>query len=67
MLYDIYIGIRRRRAAAALRTLWPAWRLAVARWRQRRALAALDERLLRDIGVPSLEARAEARKGFFDP
>jgi uncharacterized protein YjiS (DUF1127 family) len=36
-----------------------------ARRRQRRALAALDDRLLRDIGLPADAARAEAAKWFW--
>lgn len=60
-------GIRRRHAAATLGSLRATWRLSVARWRQRRALAALDDRLLRDIGVSRADAEAEARKGFLDP
>lgn len=35
------------------------------RRRQRRALAALDDRLLRDIGRARGEAMAEARKPFW--
>jgi uncharacterized protein YjiS (DUF1127 family) len=35
------------------------------RSRQRRALAELDERLLRDIGVTSAQARREAAKPFW--
>jgi uncharacterized protein YjiS (DUF1127 family) len=33
--------------------------------RQRRALAALDDRLLRDIGVTCTQARREAAKSFW--
>ena len=35
---------------------------AIARWRQRRVLEQLDERMLRDIGISRSEALAEARK-----
>lgn len=35
------------------------------RARQRRALARLDSRLLRDIGIPRHHARREARKPFW--
>jgi uncharacterized protein YjiS (DUF1127 family) len=35
------------------------------RSRQRRALAELDERLLRDIGVTSAQASREAAKPFW--
>ena len=35
------------------------------RHRQRRALARLDERLLRDIGVKPEQARAESAKPFW--
>lgn len=37
----------------------------IQRYRQRRALARLDERLLRDIGVTRAEAAAEAAKPFW--
>ena len=47
----------RRLAAAVLRI--------ADRQRQRFALADLDERLLRDIGVSADEARAEAAKPFW--
>ena len=47
--------------AAVLATL-AAWR---ERWRQRRALAALDPRLLRDVGVTADEAAEESRKPFW--
>lgn len=35
------------------------------RGRQRRELAHLDDRLLRDIGLTRTQARAEARKPFW--
>jgi uncharacterized protein YjiS (DUF1127 family) len=35
------------------------------RWRQRQALLALDDRLLRDIGITRAEAMREAEKGFW--
>jgi uncharacterized protein YjiS (DUF1127 family) len=35
------------------------------RWRQREALAELDDDLLRDIGVSRKDARREAQKGFW--
>ncbi len=34
--------------------------------RQRRALKALDDRALEDIGVTRTEAEAEARRAFWD-
>ncbi len=41
----------------------------VARWygraRERRALAHLDERMLRDIGISAADARREAAKPFW--
>lgn len=37
----------------------------VSRSRQRRALAALDDRLLRDIGVTAYDATQEAGKPFW--
>ena len=57
-------GFRRPVLAAAAR-LAAAWRRAIARARQRRALAALDDRLLRDIGGTRAAARFEARKPFW--
>lgn len=36
------------------------------RQRQRQALAQLDERLLRDIGVSRAQARAESEKPFWE-
>jgi uncharacterized protein YjiS (DUF1127 family) len=35
------------------------------RARQRRALASLDERLLRDVGITPEQARSEANKPFW--
>jgi len=46
---------------------WGAWLRRA--WRAhvtRRELAALDEHLLRDIGVNRLDARAEAERPFWD-
>ena len=37
------------------------------RWRSRRALAELDERLLRDIGLTPSEAIAESAMPFWKP
>jgi uncharacterized protein YjiS (DUF1127 family) len=44
---------------AARSDLW------LARIRQRQALARLDDRLLRDIGVTRDQAKAESRKPFW--
>lgn len=48
---------------------WQGWwrdlERALARQRQRRALARLDERLLRDVGITPEEAQAEAAKPFW--
>jgi uncharacterized protein YjiS (DUF1127 family) len=38
---------------------------AVARWKQRRLLEELDERMLRDIGISRSEALAEANKPWW--
>lgn len=43
-------------AAMAKASLW------LARFRQRRALSSLDDRLLRDIGLTRLDAEYEIRK-----
>ncbi|MBY3754298.1 DUF1127 domain-containing protein [Azospirillum formosense] len=37
----------------------------IARHRQRRSLAALDDHLLRDVGLSRTEARREADKAFW--
>lgn len=47
---------------AALRGLFGAWR---ERARQRRALAELDDRMLRDIGVTRRAAVQECAKPFW--
>jgi uncharacterized protein YjiS (DUF1127 family) len=39
-----------------------AW---IERWRQRRALAALDDHLLRDLGITREEAERESAKPFW--
>ena len=45
---------------------WFGWVLAAAaRWRQRRMLETLDDRMLADIGIGRSEALAEARKPFW--
>jgi uncharacterized protein YjiS (DUF1127 family) len=42
---------------------WFSWMLAAAaRWRQRRMLETLDDRMLADIGIGRSQALAEARK-----
>ncbi len=51
-----------RRALAAMAGHYGAW---TSRSRQRRALAELDDRLLRDIGVTRYEAACEAEKPFW--
>jgi uncharacterized protein YjiS (DUF1127 family) len=40
----------------------PRMRAAVARWRQRRMLETLDDRMLADIGIGRSQASHEARK-----
>jgi uncharacterized protein YjiS (DUF1127 family) len=49
--------------AAAVRAVW-FW---LERSRQRRALADLDDRLLRDIGLTREEARRECANPFWKP
>lgn len=41
-------------------------RSALALWRSRRALAALDPAMLDDVGIRAEEARLEAQKPFWD-
>jgi uncharacterized protein YjiS (DUF1127 family) len=55
---------RRRPAELARAVVRVAW-LALARSRERRVLASLDARTLRDIGVTPYEAGVEARKPFW--
>ena len=52
-----------------LATVWMAFWLSLwrARIRQRRALARLDDRLLRDVGLSRDQARREAAKPFWMP
>ncbi len=47
------------RSAASLRTIYNVWR-------SRRALAALDDAALQDVGLSRLEARAEVNRPFWD-
>ena len=42
-----------------------SFRALIERWRQRRLLEQLDERMLRDIGISRSEALAEARKPWW--
>lgn len=51
-------GVGDRRPGAVL----PRW---LERCRQRAALASLDDRLLRDVGLTAGEAQAEAAKPFW--
>jgi len=52
--------------AVAVRGLWPWIARRVALQRQRRALRALDRRLLRDVGLTPGQARTEAARPFWD-
>lgn len=52
-------------AVLPLRRLWQWLRLCASRRRERLDLSALDERLLRDIGLTRQAADAEARKWFW--
>jgi uncharacterized protein YjiS (DUF1127 family) len=52
-----------RHGGAAVRMIW-FW---IERSRQRRALAELDDRLLRDIGLTRDEARRECANPFWRP
>lgn len=56
------LSIRRGEAASCGRSLIGWLRAAAERRRQRRALALLDDHLLRDIGVTRGQALAEARR-----
>ena len=54
-----------RGAAVWLRRLWASLSSWQARATQRRALAALDHRLLRDVGLTRDQAAAESKKPFW--
>lgn len=56
---------RQPRAGLFVRLL-AKWRRADTRWRQRQALAALDDRLLDDIGLTRAQAEREAHKRFWE-
>lgn len=56
------LSIRRGEAASFGRSLIAWLRAAAERRRQRRALAMLDDHLLRDIGVTREQVLAEARR-----
>lgn len=54
--------------AAIVRPVWILAECAMdwhGRWKQRQALMALDDHLLKDIGVSRLDADHEARKPFW--
>jgi uncharacterized protein YjiS (DUF1127 family) len=62
------LAVRRRRTAAALAALrrfarWCA--LCYARAEQRRRLADLDERMLKDVGITPEQAREESAKPWW--
>lgn len=42
--------------------IWHAFEDSVERWRQRRLLLALDDRMLKDIGLSRCDAEREAAK-----
>jgi uncharacterized protein YjiS (DUF1127 family) len=53
---------RRTSPPVSLTALVRSWRTRI---RERRALAAMDERLLRDIGISRLDAARECAKPFW--
>ena len=55
---------RRRGSLQSFADLLRLWR---ARSRERRHLAGLDERMLRDIGITRLDAARECAKPFWRP
>jgi uncharacterized protein YjiS (DUF1127 family) len=55
-------GPRRLPSSNSL-TVWP--RALIARWRERRILEEMDDRMLRDIGISRSQALAEAAKPFW--
>ncbi len=60
-----WIDIARQRRSGGLPPLLATVAAALERRAQRAHLAALDPRLLRDIGVSAQDAQAEARKPFW--
>jgi uncharacterized protein YjiS (DUF1127 family) len=56
-----------RRGGSPLVVLWAVLRCWRARLRERRSLAAMDERLLRDIGITRLDRARECAKPFWRP
>ena len=59
------LAVLPRSAQSRLHVWGSTIRMWFERNRQRRALAELDDRLLRDIGVTSAQARSEAAKPFW--
>lgn len=57
----------RRGVAGICRRLAATWRVWRQRAEQRRQLALLDDRMLRDIGISRAAAEKEARKPFWRP
>lgn len=67
MTFGTRTALTRRAARTGLLTRWRAWLgAAIARHRQRRALADLDDRLLRDVAVTRVQQRREIRRSFWD-
>jgi uncharacterized protein YjiS (DUF1127 family) len=60
-----FIPAGRRPVRLGLGRVMAEVRLMLQRSRERRLLAELDVRILRDIGVTPYEAGVEARKGFW--
>jgi uncharacterized protein YjiS (DUF1127 family) len=57
-----HLGVHRLPSRGGL----SAWlRAAVARWRERRVLEEMDDRMLRDIGISRSQALTEANKPFW--
>jgi uncharacterized protein YjiS (DUF1127 family) len=56
------LGYRRSTRRVSWRDLTAWTRYAISRWRERRMLEMLDERILSDIGISRSQALAEARK-----
>jgi uncharacterized protein YjiS (DUF1127 family) len=56
---------RRANMATRLRHFFQGWRKCYARYRERRALLALDTAMLKDIGISRVDAIREGRKPFW--
>lgn len=62
----VFRGVALDRAAPSIRTLLARTGTAMAVWRQRRQLDALNAHMRRDIGLNDVEIMHEASRPFWD-